>query len=183
MNRPVLPLLALLLPAALGLSVASTDPPVPLVESLSLAPRFFPSCLLDLSDRLQAPAGEKGFLFVGTDGHFYFTDGTRARFWGINVAKDSVFQPHETIDRVCDLFARAGLNLVRLHHVDDVGGLLPPARVGMGQRLDPTALDRVDYWIAAAKRRGLYVYLDLLDYRTFTEEEGVTNAALLGRAA
>ena len=188
MNRLVFPLLVFtLLLAALGAPratvAASPETAAAALEGLSLAPRFFPSCLVDLRDRLSAPAGDKGFLFVGTDGHFYFSDGTRARFWGINVAKDSVFQPHETIDRVCDLFARAGLNLVRLHHVDDVGGLLPPSRVGLGQRLDPTALDRVDYWIAALKQRGIYVYIDLLDYRTFTEEEGVPNAALLGRAA
>jgi hypothetical protein len=184
MNRTAgLCLLPFLLPAALGTARAAADVPTAAVESLSVAPRFFPSCLLDLSDRLSGPAGNKGFLFIGTDGHFYFADGTRARFWGLNVAKDSVFQPHETIDRVCDLFARAGINLVRLHHLDDVGGLLPPDRAGLGERLEPTALDRVDYWIAALKKRGIYVYLDLLDYRTFTEAEGVTNAALLGRAA
>ncbi len=177
----LLPLSLLAVAAAWG---AADPPPVGTPPpGLATSSRFFPSCLVDFRSRLSAPAGERGFLFVGTDGHFYFSDGTRARFWGINVAKDSVFQPHETIDEVCDLFARAGLNLVRLHHVDDVGGLLPPNRVGLGQRLDPTALDRLDYWIAALKQRGIYVYLDLLDYRTFTEQEGVPNAALLGRAA
>ncbi len=176
-------LVLLLLLAAQVSLLATAAVSAAVVEGLSFAPRFFPSCLLDLSDRLSAPAGSKGFLFVGTDGHFYFADGTRARFWGINVAKDSVFQPNETINRVCDLFAQAGINLVRLHHVDDVGGLLPPGRAGLGQRLEPTALDRVDYWIAALKQRGIYVYLDLLDYRTFTEQEGIVNAAALGRAA
>lgn len=188
MNRPVLSLLSLYfllaLPGSSRLAGAAESPPPPAVaDSLSFAPRFFPSLLVDLSSRLSAPAGNQGFLFAGTDGHFYFPDGSRARFWGINVAKDSVFQPHETIDQVCDLFARAGINLVRLHHLDDVGGLMPPGRVGLGQRLDPTALDRVDYWIAALKKRGIYVYIDLLDYRTFTEQEGVVNAAALGRAA
>ena len=36
-------------------------------------------CLLD------APAGNRGFVTVRPAGHFYFEDGTRARFFGTNV--------------------------------------------------------------------------------------------------
>lgn len=144
---------------------------------------FTDSCLVDFSFRLSPPAGHRGFLFVGSDSHFYFEDGTRARFWGINVAKDAVFVPQQTIDAAAALFARAGLNLVRLHHLDDVNGLLPPARDSQRPRTDPEKLAIVDYWIAALKRRGIYVYLDLLDYRTFWEQEGVTNGEALGRGA
>jgi len=101
----------------------------------------------------------------------------------INVAKDAVFQSHATIEAMADLFARAGFNLVRLHHIDDVGGLLPRERAGQPQRIDPDKLDAVDYWVAALGERGIWVYLDLLDYRTFWEEEGVPNGSLLGRGA
>ena len=143
--------------------------------------RFQPSCRLDFSDRLEAPAGDRGFVFAGSDGHFYCADGTRLRLWGVNIAKDSVWQPHETIDHVADLFAQAGLNLVRLHHFDEA--LLPPDRAGQPERMDPTVLDRLDYWIYACKRRGLYVFIDLLDYRVFSAAEGVEAADKLGRAA
>ena len=145
--------------------------------------RFADSSLVDFSRELAPPAGERGFLTVNQEGQFCFGDGQRMRFWGINVAKQAVFQPHDTIEAAAELFARAGFNLVRLHHLDDVGGLLPPERVGHVPRLDPEKLDAVDYWVAALKKRGIYVYLDLLDYRTFWEEEGVANGSLLGRGA
>lgn len=148
---------------------------------VSAGDRFSPSCVLDLSGRLEAPAGSRGFLFPGSDGHFYFADGTRVRFWGINVAKDSLMLPREGVDRVVALFAEAGINLVRLHHFDEA--LLPADRAGQTERMDPQVLDRLDYWIHACKQRGIYLYLDLLDYRIFYEAEGVASADKLERAA
>jgi len=145
--------------------------------------RFADSSLVDFSSRLSPLARADGFLAVDDQGHFCTPAGRRVRFWGINVAKDAVFQPRTTIEAIADRFARAGFNLVRLHHIDDVGGLLPRQRAGQPQRIDPEKLDAVDYWIAALGRRGIWVYLDLLDYRTFWEEEGVANGSLLGRGA
>ncbi len=145
--------------------------------------RFADSSLVDFSGRLSSSSDSGGFLSVNEQGHFCTPDGQRIRFWGINVAKDAVFQSRATIEAMADLFARAGFNLVRLHHIDDVGGLLPRARAGQPQRIDPEKLDAVDYWIAALGERGIWVYLDLLDYRTFWEEEGVANGSLLGRGA
>nr|MDQ2731183.1 hypothetical protein [Armatimonadota bacterium] len=140
------------------------------------------SSLADFSSLLEAPAGRHGFLSVGQDGHFYFRDGTRARFWGINVAGRSVFQSPETITRVVDTFAHAGINLVRLHDIDDVGGVIDYSSGG-SRRLSAPRLKQLDLWIARCRERGIYVYLDLLDYRTFSRQDGVPNAALLGRAA
>ncbi|HEY3397119.1 MAG TPA: hypothetical protein VGM19_05600 [Armatimonadota bacterium] len=178
MNRALLLTLTLL-----GLTVGLTPAPAQTPSAPVAASRFFPSSSLDLSSRLTVPAGDKGFVFAGTDGHFYLPDGTRMRFWGVNIAKESLFQPHATIDEVTTLFARTGINLVRLHHADDVNGLCPPGRAGAAEPLEPAALDSLDYWIAACKQRGIYVYVDLLDYRTFYEAEGVPNGPALGRAA
>ncbi len=139
--------------------------------------------LVDFSPALDPPAGKHGFMFVGSDGRFYFEDGTRGRFWGINVAKDAVFVPKEVIDQVAPCIAAAGFNLVRLHHVDGITGLLPPDRASSEDRIDPAKLDLVHYWVHALKERGIYVYLDLLDFRTFQEDEGVPHAAELGRGA
>lgn len=41
----------------------------------------------------------------------------------------------------------------------------------------------LDYWIAQLKARGIYVYLDLLDFRTFRQAEGVPQGEELGRGA
>ena len=40
---------------------------------------------IDLSGLLDAPAGKRGFVTVRPDGHFYFEDGRRARFFATNV--------------------------------------------------------------------------------------------------
>ena len=147
------------------------------------AEEFIDSDIIDFSYLHEAPAGTHGFLFAGTDGRFYFEDGTRGVFWGINVAKTSVFQSKERIDQAVAAISRAGFNLVRIHHMDDVEGLLPPERAGKPDPIDPHKLDAVDYWIYRLKEAGIYVYLDLLDFRTFTEAEGVKAARELGRAA
>ena len=147
------------------------------------APGFPDSSLVDFSHLLDGPTTTHGFLFPGSDGQMYFEDGTRGRFWGINVAKRAVFQPTEVIDAAVDAIARAGFNLVRLHHIDGITGLLPPERAGTDRPMDPDKLAAVDHWIAALGRRGIYVYLDLLDFRTFSEAERVPEASVIGRGA
>src|SRR5712692_12047801 len=68
--------------------------------------QLFPdSCLYDMSYLLDAPAGRHGFLTTRPDGHFYWADGTRARFWGINIASRSLRRPPEEIDRAAGVLA------------------------------------------------------------------------------
>ncbi|MGD9518767.1 MAG: hypothetical protein AB7W28_04560 [Armatimonadota bacterium] len=143
---------------------------------------FPASCIADFA-REPEPAGRCGRVFGGTDGRLYFEDGSRAVFWGVNIAKDSVFQPRDVIDRAVEALASAGFNLVRFHHFDDVTGLLPRERAGQKPRIDPERRTCLDYWIHRLGQRGIYVYLDLLDYRTFWPEEGLPDGAELGRGA
>lgn len=177
---PVLYLRYWLLSACLGLGFmlpvpAATVGPV-------LDPNLTPypaSSLVDRSTTLDAPAGKHGFVTV-KDGHFVYADGSRARFFGVNLAKDAVFIEKEEIDRVVDLFARAGVNMVRIHHIDDTQGILDPEG---RQYFHAKRLDTVDYWIARLRARGIYLCLDLNDYRTFRANEGVANGEELGRGA
>ncbi|MCA1595557.1 MAG: hypothetical protein LC772_03910, partial [Chloroflexi bacterium] len=140
------------------------------------------SSLVDFSSLLDAPAGKHGFMTTGSDGHFYFADGTRARFWGINVAAESVFQSHKTIDDTVAVLARAGINLVRIHEIDQIGGVIDYTWSD-SQHLSAARLRTLDYWVKRCRDAGIYVYLDLLDYRTFRRADGVPNATALGRAA
>ena len=174
---------------ALAASLSAADVPPPRLEIMARAPvldvnaaDFAASSMVDFG-RPARPVGQCGRVFVGTDGRLYFEDGTRAVFWGINIAKSSVFQPREVIDRAVDAIAAAGFNLVRFHHFDDVSGLLPRERAGKKPRIDPDKLACLDYWIYRLGQRGIYVYLDLLDYRTFWPEEGVADGPQLGRGA
>ena len=137
--------------------------------------------LVDFSDRVPAPAGTKGFLrTVGS--HFQWSDGTRARFWGINVANTSLQESDERIVAMLRNFRAAGFNLVRLHHFDERGGIIDQTR-GDSRHFNEARLKKLDFWIAKARENGLYVYLDLLDYRQFKAGDGVENAEAIGRSA
>lgn len=119
----------------------------------------------------EAPAGRRGFLTT-RDGHLVFEDGTRARFWGINLVNEVNLPPVEAAHVLADQLAAAGFNLVRLHHVDNPRNGL--ARNGDPQ-LDAAALARFDALVAALEARGIYVILEIATQRRFTEADGVTH--------
>lgn len=139
--------------------------------------------LADFSFLVPAPAGKSGFVTTKPDGHFYFADGTRARFWGINVSSRSIPQSDAEIDATCERFRRAGMNMLRLEAPDNVGMLLDTEDKNTSRKMRADYLDRMHRWMWAAKKNGIYTYLQLLDFRTFKEGDGVPNAAALGRAA
>lgn len=176
-----------LLAAWLALAIwagPTTAQPAPRVPDLNVNTNDFPdSSLVDFSTLRSRPTGKHGEMFTGNDGRFYFEDGTRARFWGVNIAKNSVFVTKPLIDQAINTIDRAGFNMVRFHHLDDVQGLLPAETAGTAERIDPAKLASLDYWIAELGKRGIYVYLDLLDYRTFYESEDVPKGPSLGRGA
>lgn len=139
--------------------------------------------LADFSFLVPAPAGKHGFVTTKPDGHFYFEDGTRARFWGVNVSSRSIPQSNEVIDAACRRFRRAGINMLRLEAPDNVGMLLDTKDKNTSRKLRADYLDRMQRWMWSAKKNGIYTYFQLLDFRTFKEGDGVPNAAALGRAA
>ncbi len=138
---------------------------------------------IDLSNTLQKPAGGRGFLTTGTDGKFHWADGTRARFWGINVASTRLNIPRKEIEEVVRNFAKSGLNLVRLEAIDNRNCLLGSPTGADSRHFDPQYLDKLDYWMFTLRKYGIYYYLDLLDFRTFRPGDGVLNAEQLDRAA
>ena len=145
------------------------------------ATAFPRASLVDFSETVPAPAGTKGFL--QTNGaHFRWSDGTRARFWGINVANTSLQESDENIVLMLQNFRAAGFNLVRLHHFDERGGIIDQTRTD-SKHFNAARFKKLDFWIAKARENGLYVYLDLLDYRQFKTGDGVPNAEVIGRSA
>ena len=161
----------------LGLNARAADFPV-LDPNAMAFPR---ASLADFSDSVPAPAGTKGFL--QTDGaHFKWSDGTRARFWGINVANTSLQESDANIVSILRNFRASGFNLVRLHHFDERGGIIDQTKSD-SQHFDAARWKKLDFWIAKARENGLYVYLDLLDYRQFKTGDGVENVKAIGRSA
>ena len=114
----------------------------------------------------QMPKGEALLPIVVRDGHFYAGE-SRVRFWGVNLCFAACFPEHEMADKLAARLAGFGINAVRLHHMD-----YHAFPSGIWKRdfsgLSPEALDRLDYLLAAFKREGIYVNLNLHVSRDFS---------------
>lgn len=141
------------------------------------------SCQIDFSSAIERPAGGHGYLTVGKDGHFHWGDGTRARFWGVNISSTRLNLPDDEIEKVTTALARASVNMVRLEAIDNRNCLLGRAETPDSFEFDAHYLDRLDRWMDALARHGIYYYLDLLDFRTFKPGDKVVNAESMDRAA
>lgn len=126
------------------------------------------SHFVDWSGLLDAPAGKHGFVTV-KEGHFFFEDGKRAKFWGTNLVGSNCFPSQSDADSLAKRLAQMGVNLVRLHHMDafwSKPNLFGPDG-GPGRTLDSSSMAAVDYLIYALKQKGIYVFMDLLVHREF----------------
>jgi hypothetical protein len=126
---------------------------------------------------LDAPAGKHGFVRV-ENGRFA-TDRGPIKFNATNLTGPANFPTHADADRLADRLARFGINCVRLHYFDSRYGNFREDHqrgiYGNGKNLpkafsaDPTiripfdqeSVDRQDYLIAALKKRGIYVNMNL----------------------
>jgi hypothetical protein len=163
-------------------SVMAAPHPDDAAPAKNAAALFPPSAQVSFENLLHAPAGRYGFLRTNSRGRFVWPNGNRARFWGVNVSSRSVVVDKPTIDRVVDTLARSGCNMVRFEAMDTPNGLLPGEN-GYASGFDADRLDKLDYWIARLRERGIYYYLNLLDFREFSAVEGVDSPEKLGRAA
>ena len=140
--------------------------------------------VLDFSHLLDAPAGKHGFLQIKDD-HFYFEDGTRARFLGFNIAARSNTPSHELAEKLADHFASMGVNIIRMHAADAPIGQeectwssckeAPLLKYSEGSSIEfnPEGLDRFDYLAAKLKEKGIYLHFDLLIARQFLAGDGL----------
>jgi hypothetical protein len=120
--------------------------------------------ITDLSGWNDKPAGAAGFVTVA-NGHLA-EGGKRLQLLGVNVTFGANAPTHADADIVARRMARFGINIVRLHHMDTheaPNGLLEKDRV----TFNPDYLDRLDYFVAALKRQGIYVDLNLHVGRTY----------------
>jgi hypothetical protein len=105
-----------------------------------------------------APAGKHGFV-TAKDGHL-FAGGKRIRFLGVNCCFSGNFPTHDQAEKIAARMAKFGVNCVRLHHMDT-----QPAPSGLlksdGLTPDPEMLDRLDFFTAQLKARGIYININL----------------------
>ena len=128
---------------------------------------------------LDAPAGKHGFVRV--EGNEFVTDAGPIRFNGTNLTGPANFPEHDVADRLAARFARLGINCVRLHFMDTwyKNFMDRPRQCILDddsktqRKLSPAQLDKLDYLIAAFKKRGIYVNMNLHVGRTLDERDGV----------
>lgn len=130
--------------------------------------------ITDLSGWLEKPAGKHGNVRVGKDAHFYAGE-NRIRFIGVNLAFAAGMPAKEDAEKIAARMAKFGINVVRFHHMDTSAwpsGIRRRDAQDTGQ-LDPEALDRLDYFIAQLKARGMYANINLLVGRPFNAADGL----------
>ncbi|OGV55550.1 MAG: hypothetical protein A2X45_01920 [Lentisphaerae bacterium GWF2_50_93] len=131
-----------------------------------------------------APAGKHGVVQSGPDGKLYFADKTPAKFWGTTTVYGMTFpEKPEEIVKMADSIAACGYNLVRFHHNDIASNGLGflQASPKSNTLLDPKGMDRLDKLAAELYKRGIYVYMDFVDSRSFMSEDGLEDWEALNK--
>jgi hypothetical protein len=130
---------------------------------------------LDMSRLLHAPAGKYGFL-KASGNRFYFQNQPGAptvRFFGTNLSASANNPPDVTAAAgTAERLRRAGINIVRHHHMDAASVYGPNGPLnsfslidyskGTSQSLHAGNLDKFDRFVAELHKRGIYSYVDLL---------------------
>jgi hypothetical protein len=136
--------------------------------------------VIDLSFLLDAPAGKRGFVRVA-DGHLVTGDGQRLRLWGVNITDwsrgSTMFPSKADAPMWAATLARFGVNCVRLHFLDlaTPRGLIDSTRDDT-RSFDAQQLDKLDFFIAELKRRGIYININLNVGRSYKAGDGVKDA-------
>jgi hypothetical protein len=128
--------------------------------------------IVDVSWLNEKPAGGHGFVRT-REGHFVDGRGQRLRFLASNFTFGSCFPDHETADLLAARLASLGINCIRFHHTDNQVAPRGIWKAGTPRKneLDPVQLDRLDYFIAALKRHGIYANINLHISRNYWEGE------------
>jgi len=128
--------------------------------------------VVDVSWLNDGPAGQHGFVSV-KEGRFVDGEGTRIRFLATNFTFASCFPDHEAAEQLAARLASLGINCIRFHHMDNQvapRGIWKP-NTPKRNELDPDQMDRLDYFIAALKRHGVYADINLHVSREYWEGE------------
>ncbi len=128
--------------------------------------------IVDVSWLNEKPAGAHGFVRA-RDGHFVDGRGKRLRFLASNFTFGSCFPDHDTADKLAARLASLGINCIRFHHADNQASPRGIWKAGTLKKneFDPAQLDRLDYFITALKRHGIYANLNLHVSRNYWEGE------------
>ncbi|BCW95287.1 MAG: carbohydrate binding domain-containing protein [Fimbriimonadales bacterium] len=120
------------------------------------------------------PAGARGWVRVGDDGHYYLGK-RRIRFWGVNITAGACFPEPEDAVKMATQIAQAGCNIVRFHHMDAfwaTPSVIDYAQ-GNSRQINAQAMARFDELFAQLRARGVYTNINLLVNRRFYAADGL----------
>lgn len=119
--------------------------------------KISPKSKLRIDDWLDKPAGEHGRII--RDGDKLTYNGTEIKLWGINNSHGACAPDKELARKRADFYAAMGINSVRLHKYGEGYGWAGILKKNTIVEFDPRALDRMDYYVAELKKRGIYITL------------------------
>jgi VCBS repeat-containing protein len=134
--------------------------------------QFSSNSVFDLSYLNEDTAGSHGALTrVGDHYEFANQPGVPVKFWGIDAKP--VSDP-ENIKAQARWYAKNGINIIRLPHLDD---FFTPTRDASGNVvLDPAKLDQFDRYFAALKDNGIYMDWSVVWKMTVQPQDGYPTA-------
>ncbi len=119
------------------------------------------------------------------NGHFFDTTGRRVRFLGTNLTGSANFSRPEDAVKFAAHLHKLGINCVRLHHMDapwaspNIFGQDRDNYTLSNAQTSPQSLDLLDSTVAALKKNGVYVNLNLHVARFAMAADGFPDAEKL----
>ncbi|RMD74413.1 MAG: hypothetical protein D6820_16740, partial [Lentisphaerae bacterium] len=113
--------------------------------------------LIGMEKWLDAPAGRYGRIRRSERQLLY--NGKPIKLWGINLCYSACAPDKKLAERRAAMYAKYGINAVRLHKYADGPGWAGIQGEGGFTTFDHEKLDRMDYFIAKLKEKGIYVLL------------------------
>lgn len=149
-------------------------------------PLVLPTWDSTASDWLPQPsgavAGSHGFVRASENGHLEFSDGTAARFNGVNIIGSGCFPDSIGAIATARRLRKFGVNLVRFNYFDyhnNTGASTIAAQNNQTRKFDslsPTQMARLDWFLYQLKLNGIYAHFVLKSRQGPRTNDGVYGA-------
>lgn len=133
----------------------------------------------DVSFLNHKPAGKHGRVVAKGPQFVLSGTGERIKFFGTNVGSRAAFPEKADADKIAARMAKLGINIVRFHHLNngwdtEIGTIWKQGQLHV--EIDPKMVDKLDYFVAALKKQGIYTNLNLQTSREMVPELGFPDA-------
>ncbi|MFG0250714.1 MAG: carbohydrate binding domain-containing protein [Phycisphaeraceae bacterium JB051] len=140
-----------------------------------------PGTITDMSHLNAKPAGKNGYIQTKGDIFIESQTGNRIRFLATNTTAWHCFPDKATAEKGAARMAKFGINLVRLHHMDnrwsiESGSSLFKLDDKGALTIDPEQRDKLDYFVAQLKKNGIYVNINLKVSKVVSAADGFPEA-------